>query len=362
MHAAAPPPPLTHLRRLAGAHGITQHARGLEPDLTTGTCVDDVARLLIVADGLDRRGGALDATADLADLAGPALAYLEEAWDPLTGSMRNFRAVDGAWLDQPHEGDHVGRAVWALGEVGSADTGRARRARTLLEDALLAGPVFPAPRSAAFALLGLARVPAARLGRPGVQRTQVLAHDLLARLGRHGGRSWPWFEDELTYDNARLPQALLAAGSRLADPDLLTGGLESLEWYVRQVGLDTRRVVLVGNRWRRTFDGPPRPGHDEGDEQPLDAAALVEACVEAHRVTGSPLWGRRALDALSWFHGRNRWQTSVYDPESGGCHDGIGPRGRNPNQGAESTLAYLQAWLAADAAQLLPHGQQERTG
>lgn len=352
-HPGTAPPPLTHLRRLVRAGGIVQHARGLEPDLTTGSCVDDVARLLVVADGLVTRHPHPDG---LEDMSEEALAFLEDAWDAGTASMRNFRAADGAWLDAPHEGDHLGRAVWALGEVGGGPTRAARRSRTLVRRVLDAGPAFPAPRSTAFAVLGLARLPAARHLAPEVEHLDRLAHGLLARLDRRPDPRWHWFEDQLTYDNARLPQALLAAGARLAHPDLLSGGLESLEWYVRQVGLDTGPVVLVGHRWRRRPDGPPDPGDDEGDEQPLDAAALVEACVEAHRVTRSPQWARRAIEAFAWFHGRNRWGAVVHDPASGGCHDGVGPAGLNANEGAESTLAYLQAWLALEGAGLHPGG------
>ena len=346
-------PSLDHLDRLVDGGGIVQHARGLEPDRSTGYCVDDAARLLIVADGLATRHVE---RARLAPMAERALTFLEEAWEPDAGQMRNFRAANGEWLDAPHPGDHLGRAVWALGEVGSGSSPLARRGRALLDAVVRAGPSLAPPRTAAFAVLGLARLPGHHPG-PARGMLRELADDLGRRYRAHRRPDWPWFEDELTYDNARLPQALIAAAGSLRDADLLADGLESLEWYAHQCGLDGDAVVLVGNRWRRRRDGPgegPPVEGDEGDEQPVDAAALVEACVEAYRATGSLTWARRALDAFGWFEGRNRWGAVVYDEETGGCHDGVGPSGLNENEGAESTLAHLQARLALDVVGLSP--------
>jgi hypothetical protein len=125
-------------------------------------------------------------------------------------------------------------------------------------------------------------------------------------------------------------------------------GLRSLEWYARELDIDGPHLLLVGHR--RRHRGEPRTGH--GDEQPLDAAALVEAEVEAFVVTGDNVRARHAVRAFEWFLGRNRLQKSVYDFSTGGCHDGLGESAVNTNQGAESTLAYLQALLALDAAGL----------
>ena len=367
---AAPTPRLTHLQRLVDSGGIVQHAVGPEPDATTGYCVDDVARLGMVAAGIARRDPSQGAWTQVAFRSAE---FLEQAWDPGRGAMRNLRAVDGRWLDEPNPGDHVGRAIWALGEMGLGSGAPADRSRTLLHEIVCADPALSSPRSAAFAVLGLARLPVHLL--PAQER------DLLRRLGdhlasfyeAHASPEWQWFEDELTYDNGRLAQALVAAGAARRDADQVRLGLEALEWYCGQCAADSDAVVLVGNQWRHRDsvpsgsdqgDGhePDRHRHrrganerrmrDEGDEQPLDAAALVEACVEAFRVTGSPTYCQRARAAFAWFHGRNRWGLRLYDESTGGCHDGVGPDGLNPNEGAESTLAYLQAWLALESVGL----------
>ncbi len=343
---AAPTPRLTHLRRMVDPGGIVQHAVGLEPDRSTGYCVDDVARLGLVAGGLARRDPRHGAWAEVACRSAD---FLAEAWDPGRGAMRNFRAVDGGWLDEPHHGDHVGRAIWALGEMGLGSSALAQGCRALLHDVVVADPVLSSPRSASFAILGLARLPVDLLPTEERHLLRRLGGHLTSLYEAHASPEWQWFEDELTYDNGRLAQALVAAGASRRDADQVRLGLEALEWYCGQCAADSDAVVLVGNHWRHRHSAPVAL---EGDEQPLDAAALVEACVEAFRVTGSATYCQRARNAFAWFHGRNRWRLSLYDEASGGCHDGVGPDGLNRNEGAESTLAYLQAWLALESVGL----------
>ena len=342
-------PPLSHLRRLVEPGGIVQHALGPDPDRRTGYCVDDVARLGLVAAALARRDPRAAATLD--QVTGRSVDFLEEAWDARRGAMRNFRAVDGRWLDQPHPGDHVGRAIWALGEIARASGPVAQRSRVLLRQLVAADPALSSPRAAAFAVLGLSRLPLDQLDGAERGMLQRLGGELEALYTDNASPEWQWFEDELTYDNGRLAQALIAAAASLRNSEQLRLGLEALEWYCGQCRADDT-VVLVGNHWRRRGDVPAGARDDEGDEQPIDAAALVEGCVEAFRVTGSPTYCERSRNAFAWFHGRNRWGLPLHDEVSGACHDGVGPGGLNANQGAESTLAYLQAWLALDSVGL----------
>ncbi len=349
-------PPLTHLQRLVEPGGIVQHAVGPDPDRGTGYCVDDVARLGLVADALARRD---PRAVDMGEATRRSVDFLGEAWDPRRRAMRNLRAVDGRWLDQPHPGDHLGRAIWALGEIAGGPGPIAQRSRGLLRDLVSAEPDLSSPRAAAFAVLGLSRLPLDQLGEAERGMLHRLGGELAALYSENASPEWQWFEDELTYDNGRLAQALVAAAASVRNAEQLRLGLEALEWYCAQCRADDT-VVLVGNHWRRRGDasepveqpGSERPAGDEGDEQPLDAAALVEACAEAFRVTGSTTYCERSRNAFAWFHGRNRWGLALYDEVSGGCHDGVGPGGLNANQGAESTLAYLQAWLALDSVGL----------
>jgi hypothetical protein len=206
-------------------------------------------------------------------------------------------------------------------------------------------------RSIAYAVLGLSRPEPALLTRPLNELLRVLADRLLAAYADRSDDGWRWFEDELTYDNARLPQALIAAGHRLRDEPMIAAGLETLTWYAGVCQLGSPVLRVVGNRWLKRADGPGTVA-DTGDEQPLDVGALAEAYAEAMTATGVREYGRRAVLAFEWFLGRNLLGLPVYDFASGGCHDGLGDEELNGNEGAESTLAFLQARLALEGAGL----------
>jgi len=175
---------------------------------------------------------------------------------------------------------------------------------------------------------------------------------LVAYAGGAPGRGYPLRDlRALTYDNARLAQAMLAGAVRLGDADLAARAVEALDWYVAHVGLSAGMLRCVGNRWHRREDDP-RSWRDDGDEQPIDAAAATEALVEAWHHTGDPRYGRLATWAYAWFVGRNRVGARLYVEGTGGCHDGLSATAANPNQGAESTLAYYQALLSLAGAGL----------
>jgi len=347
-----PPLRLDHLVALVDDVGIVQHAVGAVPDRTTGYCVDDVARLLPIAHHLARR------TRDgrWSAIAVRAMSFLSHAADnPQRCGMHNVMSYQRTWVDHPHHGDHVGRTLQALGEVLASEPPDAIRFPLVrLFDDLCddLAHFTPSPRTAAFALLGLCRRPDGGAARPEVRPWHGLVvgladqlkclHDEYADLRAE----WDWFEPVLSYDNARLPHALLAAGHHLGDADLVGLGLRTLTWFGDQCGLSRPPLWLPGHAGRQR--GERHPGF--GDEQPLDAAALVDAELDALRLTGDPEHARRAFASFQWFLGANRLGLSLYDPGSGGCGDGLADDHVNANQGAESLLSYLGARLALEGA------------
>ncbi len=336
---------LDHFFTLVDSVGIIQHAEGSVPNRRTGYCVDDSARLAIVAEGLRRTTGQAKFSRILAE----SIGFLQYAYDAPAMGMRNFMSYDRRWLDEPHLGDHVGRAVWGLGEVivGCRQASIAEPAIRLFDELLPSVERCEFPRSIAYGLLGIARA-SELLGDRLDDLQRRLANRLLDAYREHRTAAWRWFEPMLTYDNARLSQALIASGRRLGDHQMMDIGVETLEWCAGQCGVGGDYIRLVGNEWRSKGD----PTFNAGDEQPLDAAALVEAEVEAFLVTNDRAHGTHALQAFDWFLGRNHYGVPVYDFATGGCHDGIGPGGLNPNEGAESTLAFLSSLLVLDAAGL----------
>ena len=153
---------------------------------------------------------------------------------------------------------------------------------------------------------------------------------------------WNWFEESLSYSNARLSQALLLAGSRTSNQEWLTAGLESLDWLEKQ-----QRCSVNGHFLPIGSQGFFSKGGDKArfDQQPLEASATVSACLEAYRATGDECWRTQAWAAFNWFLGDNDLKTSLYDATTGGCRDGLHPDRANENQGAESTLSFLMALI-----------------
>ncbi len=334
-----------HLRTLVDDAGIVQHANGVIPNRASGYCVDDVARLAVVALELARRGDEQLWTTTVHR----SLAFLHDATDPNAG-MRNFMGYDRCWLDEPHLGDHVGRTVWTLGEILStawvpAVVGPASRLLDSVAGTLAAESSL---RTGAYATLGLARLDADRLAPHLRELLERSVGRLEAGFRACASASWLWFEDRLTYDNARLPHALIAGGTALGRDDLVETGLEALRWLGDQSGLADGMLRLTGHHGRHRDE--PAPGG--GDEQPLDASAFVEAELAAHSVTGDPEHSLRAQRSFDWFLGRNRLERPLYDFATGGCSDGLGDETTNDNQGAESTLALHRASLVLDAAGL----------
>ena len=159
---------------------------------------------------------------------------------------------------------------------------------------------------------------------------------------------WPWLEDVVTYDNAKLPHALMLAGELLERPEMVEQAIRSLEWLLKLQVDDTGTVSLIGNDGWLHRDGR----RARFDQQPIEAMALVEACVEAARITGESKWIDSARTCLAWFTGANELGVNLIDPDTGGCCDGLHTGGMNFNQGAESTLAWVIAGLVlADATE-----------
>lgn len=328
-----PPPRYEHLTHLTHPFGVWEHARLTTPRVSHGFCTDDNARALIVVSREPTRTTALD------ELAAIYLRFVLDA-RVQGGTFHNRRGHDGTWLDRVGSDDSQGRAWWALGVV--ARHGRQPWMRDEGIRAFDACVDFHSVhlRANAFTVLGVAEFLAVRPGHP--PATAVLRR-CVEVLATAAGSRIPWFEPRLTYDNARLPEALLAAGSVLGDPRLVRMGLRLLTWLVA-VETDGDHFSFVPHGgWT---PGEARPGFDQ---QPVEAVAVAEACHRAWAITGDDAWRTLGLRAARWFVGHNDTGGMMYDTATGGTRDGLMREGTNQNQGAESTLAGLAALQVAAA-------------
>jgi len=202
---------------------------------------------------------------------------------------------------------------------------------------------FNSPRAWAYALLGIQEYLDSYPGDRDAQKIRsALSRRLLEMYESIRRPDWKWFENILAYGNARLPQAMLLAGSACADDRIVAAGLEALDWLLKTQHCETNgHFVPIGSQ------GFYRQGSEKArfDQQPLEAAGAVSACLQAYRVTGDSRWRNEAWSAFNWFLGDNDLQLPLYDSVTGGCRDGLHPDRANENQGAESTLSFLMALL-----------------
>jgi glycosyltransferase involved in cell wall biosynthesis len=340
---ALPPLNLTHLRRLTDDTGMLQHAIFSLPNFSEGYTTDDNARALIVATMLQSTSTCEARNTE--DLSDRYTAFLWLALHRGTGRFRNFLGYDRVWQENVGSEDSHGRALWALGTVlcYSKNAGLRGAAGRLFENAIQATNSFTSPRAWAFCLLGMQAYLACFPGDRMIQSARVLlAERLLDVYERSSSDDWHWFEASLSYSNARLPQALLSVGWHLDHKRMKEVGFESLEWlcaHQHREGDDL--FVPIGS------DGFFIKGREKArfDQQPVEACATVSACLEAYRLTAQQHWLDEAWCAFRWFLGQNDLQIALYDPITGGCRDGLHPDRVNENQGAESTLSYLMAYL-----------------
>jgi glycosyltransferase involved in cell wall biosynthesis len=334
-----PPFKLDHVVRMSDDTGIFQHASFNVPNFLAGYCADDNARAFILCTLMEELDGRSPGK-DLDRLATSYLAFLAASWNEKTNRFRNFMSYGREWLEESGSEDSHARAIWATGcgARRSRNEGHRKLSARLLERGLPAVLSFSSPRAWAFALLGVHEYLRARPESAAMTAVcATLTEKLLGLWKGFATEDWPWFEPAATYDNARLCQALILSGRHLPHPEALRIGLASLSWLASLQRTQAGHFRPIGSDGFYTKDG----ARADFDQQPIEAQAMVAACLEAYQATGDPGWSRDAKRAFEWFLGRNDLGLPLYDSGSGGCGDGLHADRINENQGAESTLAFL---------------------
>ena len=324
-----PQPRFDHLLHMSDRRGTFEHAKLVEPRRTHGYCTDDMARVLVVS---TREPSSGPAVAQLVELS---LRFLGKA-QSLDGKYHNRMNERGRWTDRPTLEDCWGRSVWALGTAAAhADRDWVRQvAVAQFERAALRRS--PWPRAMSFAAIGAAELLAVSPAHRSARALLAASANLLQAFDGGGTAAWPWPEPTLSYANAVIPEAMIAAGTLLDRPLLARRGLDLLAWLLDDETVDGHlSVTAVGGRG----PGAERPAFDQ---QPIEVAALADACARAGGVDArNPAWASGVARSVAWFLGDNDSRQVMWDPSTGGGFDGLEEGGANQNQGTESTLALL---------------------
>lgn len=339
MTDAVPAPVFAHLLRMTNYRGTFEHACMAEPRREHGYCTDDMARVLVVTTREP------DASAAVKGLAGKALQFLNDA-QCYNGSCRNRMDCAGNWTDQATTDDHWGRCVWGLGTAAAHSGVSLVRRLAVIQLERAAKARSPWPRAMAFAAVGAAELLSVEPGNSAALR--LLADYAAAAAKPQANSDWPWPEPRLTYANAILPEAMIAAGVTLDDPDLKQRGLDLLEWLLDYETIDGHlSPTPAGGR-------EPQDSRPAFDQQPIEVASLADACARAAGADPRALWPDGIRLCASWFQGANDSGLLMWDTETGGGFDGLLADCVNLNQGAESTLAVISTLQHAQRFSLVP--------
>jgi hypothetical protein len=315
-----------HLQRMTDSIGLLEHAEGIVPRYEHGYCVDDVARGLVMV----CREQSSDP--DLITLGRRYLYFLGGAQAP-DGKIRNRLGYDRRWVDQPGTQDCWGRALWAFGTAAARGPTLEMREESLARFDCSAQVSSTWPHAMAFAALGAAEI----LDEwPDHSGALALLDRAIGVIGEPSSEAaWPWPTARLTYANAAIAEAVIVAGWKLDRDHVLRNGLRMLRWLLAGETRDGHLSVVPVGGWG---PGEARPAFDQ---QPIEVAALADACVRAATVTGASTWLAGVDMSVAWFLGDNDARIPLLDEKTGGGCDGLGPTTRNRNQGAESTLAMI---------------------
>jgi len=328
---------LDHLSRMTDSTGIFQHAILTVPNFSEGYCTDDNARAFILSTLLDELK---EEPAHVGRLSSTYAAFLNYAFDNKTKRFHNFMSFDRRWLDEHGSEDSHCRALWALGVAVGRSPHRSFQIMSgqLFAQALPVVLTFTSPRAWAFCLIGIYEY-LRRLGgdRSVSQIREVLIDRLMDIFDRASRPDWPWFEEALSYDNAKLGHALILSGRINGHKKVFDRGLEALRWLAEVQTSENGHFRPIGSNGFYHRGG----ARSNFDQQPIEAQAMVSACLEAYRATKDPWWYDQAQRAFDWFLGWNDLGLELHSVNTGGCHDALHVDRVNANQGAESTLAFL---------------------
>lgn len=325
-------PKFDHLLAISDHHGTFEHAVGAVPRRELGFCTDDMARVLVVTTREPDAGDAVRA------LSKVAVRFLDEA-QAYAGGCRNRMDHTGRWTDAFAFEDSWGRCLWGLGTAAAhSDIGLIRKLSVVQFERAAHGR-STWPRAMAFAAIGAAELLSVE---PGNAAARKLIGDYAAGVAEPNADSdWPWPEARLTYANAALAEAMIAAGAALDDAALSQRGLDLLGWLVERETADGHLSPTPAGGWSA---GEPRPGFDQ---QPIEVSTLADACARASTVDAGAIWPDTVRAAAAWFDGDNDARAVMWNPDTGGGFDGLHADGVNVNQGAESTLAVLSTFQQA---------------
>lgn len=334
---------LDHIKRMTSEDGLFQFSAISTPDVMSGYTLDDNARALIA---LTKH---YQLTAEEEDLALiniylKFILYCQRE----DGTFLNYVDFEGNFTaNNGNENleDANGRAIWALGEFISykdiIDYELIKKAKFAIQKTLVNTTKFKSPRAIAFIIKGLYFYNLENKSPRINYLIEQLADNLVSKYRTISDKKWKWYEDYLTYANSILPEAMLLAALSTDNKLYKEIAKTSFDFLLEVIFKKDQIKVISNQGWYQKG----KSVHQYG-EQPIDVAYTILALQTFYQEYNDESYKEKMKIAFDWFHGKNHLHQIIYNPATGGCHDGLEQNHVNLNQGAESTISYLLSRLA----------------
>jgi len=308
--------------------GIYQHGKLNKPDPKFGYALEDQARALIVAEGFkDENLQEIYLNFILKAQKKDGLLYHFYYEDNDNGLWRNDE-----YTEKPNIKEAYGITLWSLLKAKKNQDGDIKEIiKNLMEDA----SNWTSPRAIAAALLGLVNC----------EFQHSLENELKSKLHNYyfdtNTENWVWFENYLIYANAIIPWTLWEIYLKRKCKLSFEIAKKTTEFLINNCQ-ENNIPSPIGNK------GWYIKGKNKSlfDQQPIDSGYMVCCLEKAYYATEDDFYLNWAEKWYKWFWGNNINNTILID-ENFACYDALTPEGVNLNQGAESNLCFLMAYIAA---------------
>jgi hypothetical protein len=321
------------LREMTDNIGLIQHSKLTIPDLDHGYSIDDNARALLV---LARFSNEFK----YPELAEVYLNYILNS-KRLDGYFHNFKDKEDNWKeeDKGKIEDCYGRVMWALSEFIFSEypISQKEKARKIFEESIDASSSLIHPMSLAYVISGFTKYLEKENNEKIRNITSSFSEKLVDLFHKHSEGDWRWFLDDINSGAPRMPCALILSGKTFNNQKFTRTGLEALDFLIN-LSFKTDMFWPIGNEWVHNRYNT----RAKYDQQLIEAGAIIEACVEAYKITKEEKYLKSSRIAFEWFYGKNSQNKSLMC-DNGAVYDAVVPWGVNLNQGAESLIEYLIA-------------------
>lgn len=337
---------LSHVRAMTTNFGMLQFCKINHPDRDSGYTLDDNSRALIaLCQYYELTGHHEDLVAIRKYLDFVRFCQLPE------GNFLNYVDIRENFTAQNREcnlEDSNGRAIWALGYLISMANDLPNDvlelAEASFEKALPHVEEWYSTRAMAFAIKGLYYYNCTHDSVAVRKLIRKLADRMCQMYLHETTDNWQWFESYLTYANSVLPESLLYAYKETGEETYREIAVGSFNFLLSEIFTPDHEIQVISNRnWYVRGSNRNRFG-----EQPIDVAYTLLALENFYTIFKDEKYRVKMERAFEWFLGRNHLGLMMYNPCTGGCHDGLEEANVNLNQGAESTLSYLLARLCME--------------